>query len=156
MGNSVHQGSDRSGTSVIILLTTLNNVGSTTMFNVLVGTWSSQPIMYQPMMCLVLLRTRHIIGWYIIGWLLQVHTAVFINPEQVVRFYVCCLFLCNVAWKLSHELQQNMIWFGDFFAFMFARICNKLDMYERLTQNIFVCINTQDMSAEITVYMNHF
>ena len=27
-------------------------------------------------MCLVLLRTRHIIGWYIIGWLLQVHTGI--------------------------------------------------------------------------------
>ena len=28
-------------------------------------------------------------------------------------------------------------------------------MHEPLIQNIFVCINTQDMSAEITVYMNH-
>ena len=37
--------------------------------------------------------------------------------------------------------------------FMFATICNKLDMHEPLIQNIFVCINTQDMSAEITVYM---
>ena len=26
-------------------------------------------------------------------------------------------------------------------------------MHEPLIQNIFVCINTQDMSAEITVYM---
>ena len=49
-----------------------------------------------------------------------------------------------------------MILFGDFFGFMFARICNKLDIHEPLIQNIFVCINTQDMSAEITVYMNHF
>ena len=57
-----------------------------------------------------------------------------------------------------------MIRFGDFFAFMFATICNKLDIHEPLIQNIFVCINTQDMSAEITdiyeplltAYMNDF
>ena len=49
-----------------------------------------------------------------------------------------------------------MTWFGDFFAFMFGTICNKLDMHEPLIQNIFVCISTQDMSAEITVHMNHF
>ena len=46
-----------------------------------------------------------------------------------------------------------MIWFGDFFAF--ATICNKLGMHEPLIQNIFVRISTPNMSAEITVYMNH-
>ena len=48
-----------------------------------------------------------------------------------------------------------MTWFGDFFAVMFGTICNKLDMHEPLIQNIFVYISTQDVSAEITVHMNH-
>ena len=48
-----------------------------------------------------------------------------------------------------------MIRFGDFFAFMFATICNKLDIHEPLIQNIFVCI-TDIYEPLLTVYMNDF
>ena len=44
---------------------------------------------------------------------------------------------------------------GFLCVYMFAILCNKLDIHEPLIQNIFVCVNTQYMCTEITVYMNH-